>query len=211
MSAWSSIKEKFWSFISKIFGDKKVKIGIYGPPNAGKTTLANKIIKDWTGEELNGVSEIPHETRRVLRKKDISIDVGKSSLKLDIVDTPGLATKLDYHDFLKYDLEEDEAKIRAKEAAEGVIEAIRWLDDLDGVLLVMDATESPYTQVNITVIGNMEARKLPLLIVANKIDLPTAKPLKIMEAFPQHTVIPISALKGENIETLYKSIYDHFR
>lgn len=211
MSAWSSIKEKFWSFISKIFGDKKVKIGIYGPPNAGKTTLANKIIKDWTGEELNGVSEIPHETRRVLRKKDISIDVGKSSLKLDIVDTPGLATKLDYHDFLKYDLEEDEAKIRAKEAAEGVIEAIRWLDDLDGVLLVMDATESPYTQVNITVIGNMEARKLPLLIVANKIDLPDAKPLKIMEAFPQHTVIPISALKGENIETLYKSIYDHFR
>jgi len=211
MSAWSSIREKFWSFINKIFGDKKVKIGIYGPPNAGKTTLANKIIKDWTGEELNGISEIPHETRRVLRKKDISIDAGKSSLNLDIVDTPGLATKLDYHDFLKYDLDEEEAKKRAKEAAEGVIEAIRWLDDLDGVLLVMDATENPYTQINITVIGNMEARKLPLLIIANKIDLPNAKPLKIMEAFPQHTVVPISALNGNNIETLYKNIYDHFR
>jgi len=211
MSAWSSIRERFWSLIYRIFGEKKVKIGIYGPPNAGKTTLANKIIKDWTGEELDGISEIPHETRRVSRKKDISIEVGKSFLKLDIVDTPGLATKLDYHDFLRYDLDDDEAKKRAKEAAEGVIEAIRWLDDLDGVLLVMDSTENPYTQVNITVIGNMEARKLPLLIVANKIDLPDAKPLKIMEAFPQHTVIPISALKGENIDVLYKNIYDRFR
>lgn len=211
MSAWLSVRERFWSFINKIFGKKKVKIGLYGPPNVGKTTLANKIIKDWTGEELNGISNIPHETRRVLRKKDITINADRSSLKLDIVDTPGLATKLDYHDFLKYDLSEDEAKNRAKEAAEGVIEAIRWLDDLDGVLLIMDSTENPYTQVNMTIIGNMEARKLPLLIIANKIDLPDAKPSKIMEAFPQHTVIPISALKGENIEMLYKSIYNHFR
>ena len=40
----------------------------------------------------------------------------------------------------------------------------------------MDSTENPYTQVNVTVIGNMEARNLPLLIVANKVDLPNADP-----------------------------------
>jgi hypothetical protein len=112
---------------------------------------------------------------------------------------------------LSYGLEEEEAKKRAKEAAEGVIESIRWLDDLDGVLLVMDATEDPYTQVNITVIGNMEARRLPIVIVSNKIDLPTASPVRIIEAFPQHTVVPISALKGNNMDKLYDSIYEYFR
>ena len=69
-----------------------------------------------------------------------------------------------------------ESKKRSKEATEGVIEAVKWLDDLDGVILVMDSTENPYTQVNVTVIGNMEARNLPLLIVANKVDLPNADP-----------------------------------
>ena len=42
-----------------------LKIGFYGPPNAGKTSLANLICKDWTGEEIGTVSEIPHETREI--------------------------------------------------------------------------------------------------------------------------------------------------
>src|SRR5665648_80142 len=96
-----------------------------------------------------------------------------SSITLDIVDTPGLATKIDFHDFMKKGLEEEEARRRAKEATEGVIEAVKWLEDLEGVILVMDATEDPFTQVNVTVIGNMEARNLPLLIVANKVDFAT--------------------------------------
>ena len=208
---WSSLRGRFSLWVGKIFGRRSVKIGIYGPPNVGKTTLANRIIKDWSGEDVGVVSDIPHETRRVRRRKDVKINVDRSSIKLDIVDTPGLATKIDFRDFLSYGLEEEEAKKRAKEAAEGVIESIRWLDDLDGVLLVMDATEDPYTQVNITVIGNMEARRLPMLIVSNKIDLPTASPVKIIEAFPQHTVVPISALKGNNMDKLYDGIYEHFR
>ena len=74
----------------------------------------------------------------------------------------------------------------------------------------MDATEDPFTQVNVTVIGNMEARKLPLLIAANKIDLPESSPAMIRSAFPQHPLIPISALEGQNIDTLYEEIADHF-
>ncbi|MHC1584549.1 MAG: Era-like GTP-binding protein [Methanosarcinales archaeon] len=186
------------------------RIGIYGPPNAGKTTLANRIVRDWTGDAVGPVSHIPHETRRARRREDITIEANGRTITLDIVDTPGLATKIDFHDFMRYGLEEDEAKRRAKEATEGVIEAVKWLEDLDGVILVMDATEDPFTQVNVTVIGNMEARHLPMLIAANKIDLPEASPTRIRSAFPQHTLVPISALEGENIETLYDEIANRF-
>lgn len=199
-----------FSWLKKIFKKKTARIGIYGPPNAGKTTLANRILRDWTGDAMGSVSHIPHETRRARRREDVTIQSNGSSVMLDIIDTPGLATKIDFHDFMQFGLSEDESKRRAKEATEGVIEAVKWLDELDGVILVMDATEDPYTQVNVTVIGNMEARKLPLLIAANKIDLPNSSPARIHSAFPQHPLVPISALEGQNIDLLYKEIAEHF-
>ena len=199
-----------FSWLKKIFKKKTARIGIYGPPNAGKTTLANRILRDWTGDAMGSVSHIPHETRRARRREDVTIQSNGSSVLLDIIDTPGLATKIDFHEFMQFGLSEDESKRRAKEATEGVIEAVKWLDELDGVILVMDATEDPYTQVNVTVIGNMEARKLPLLIAANKIDLPNSSPARIHSAFPQHPLVPISALEGQNIDLLYKEIAEHF-
>ncbi len=207
----SSFKHSLEAWISGIFKKKRAKIGIYGPPNAGKTTLANRIIHDWSEDEDFGtVSAIPHETRRALRREGVVIRADGSSIELDIVDTPGMATKIDFKEFMAYGLSEAEAKKRAKEATEGVIEAIKWLDDLDGVLLVMDSTEDPYTQVNVTVIGNMEARRLPLLIVANKMDLPDAFPDRIKEAFPQHATVQISALDGSNLNGLYQAIAANF-
>lgn len=198
------------NLLKKIFKKKSAKIGIYGPPNAGKTTLANRIIRDWTGDAMGSVSHIPHETRRARRREGVTINANGSSVRLDIIDTPGLATKIDFHDFMALGMNEAESKRRAKEATEGVIEAVKWLEDLDGVILVMDSTEDPYTQVNVTVIGNMEARKLPLLIVANKIDLPDSSPARIHSAFPQHPLVPISALDGQNIDSLYQEIAEHF-
>jgi predicted GTPase len=58
--------------------------------------------------------------------------------------------------------------------------------------------------------GNLEARKIPFIIVANKIDLPEASPDKIHAVFPQHTVVPISALHGEHISDLYQAMVDKF-
>lgn len=211
------------------------KIGIYGPPNAGKTTLTNRIIHTFVdeNEDVGLATEVPHETRRAVRREGVTIDLkakslenpnsdlnsdsklklkrGKAKLKLDVVDTPGLATKIDFHEFLAYGLEEDEAKKRAKEATEGVIEAIKWLDDIDGIVLLMDSTEDPYTQTNIVIIGNMEARGIPIIIAANKVDLLDASPQRIANAFPQHSVIPISALKGENMVDLYEEMARRFR
>lgn len=210
MGVIKGIKRILPTWLKKIFKKKATRIGIYGPPSAGKTTLANRIIRDWSGDVMGSVSEIPHETRRARRREGVIINANDATVTLDIVDTPGLATKVDFHDFMAFGLGEEEAKRRAKEATEGVIEAIKWLDDLDGILLIMDAAEDPFTQVNVTVVGNMEARELPLLIIANKIDLQEASPARIKSAFPQHPVIPISALEGLNVDKLYEAIANHF-
>ena len=151
----------FSVIIQRIFGKKHARIGIYGPPNVGKTTLANRILRDWTGDIMGSVSDIPHETRRAKWKTNVRINNGNSSLSMDLVDTPGISTKIDFKEFMNtFGLNKDESRLRAKEATEGVIEAIRWLEDIDGVVLVMDSTKDPFTQVNVTIIGNLEAREL---------------------------------------------------
>ena len=203
---------RFIGWFKRIFWKRKViRLGLYGPPNAGKTTLANKISIDWTGEPVGTVSEIPHETREVQKKERIVVKAGGKKLIMNLLDMPGIATKIDYEEFMMYGLSADDAKQRAKEATKGVIEAIKWLENVDTALVVMDSTKDPYTQVNITIIGNLEARNIPVIIVANKIDLPNANPEWIREAFPQHPVVNISGLTGKHIDGLYDAIAKYSR
>ena len=184
-----------------------IKLGFYGPPNAGKTSLANRICKDFTGEEIGKVSKIPHETRKVGFKEKVEIEYKGKKLMFKLIDTPGIATKIDYEDFLKYSMKAKDAKKRAKEATQGIIESIKWLDDMDAVVIVLDASENPYNQVNITIIGNLVAREIPVLIVANKIDLKKADIKKIESAFPEYDVVGLSAKFGENLEEFYESVF----
>lgn len=204
----SKIKGFFEGFFSSFFKKKKhLKLGIYGPPNAGKTTLANKICKDWLGEEMGVVSDIPHETREINVKEKINIKKDGKEISFNLIDTPGIATKIDYEDFLRFKLSKSKAKIRAKEATKGIIDAIKWLDDMDAVLVVLDATLNPYSQVNITIIGNLAARNIPVLIVANKTDLKKASIKKVESAFPQYKVVGMSAKNGDNIDEFYESLF----
>ena len=195
--------------LNSLFKRKKTfKIGFYGPPNSGKTSLANRICKDWTGEEIGTVSNVPHETRTVQTKEQVSIEYKGKKLTFKIVDTPGIATKIDYEDFLKFGLKKSEARKRAKEATRGIIEAIKWLDDVDAVIVVLDAAENPYSQVNITIMGNLVARKIPVLIAANKIDLKKAEVKRIEGVFPEYDVVGISAKEGINMEEFYESLFN---
>jgi len=202
----------FKNFFKRIFANlfknkREIKLGFYGPPNAGKTSLANRICKDFTGEEIGTVSKVPHETRKVQFKEKVEIEYKGKKMVFKMIDTPGIATKIDYEDFLKYKVSKKDAKERAKEATQGVIESIKWLDDMDMVVVVLDATENPYNQVNITIIGNLVARKIPVLIVANKVDLKKADIKKIEAAFPEYEVVGISAKFGNNLEEFYESVF----
>jgi hypothetical protein len=201
----SAIKSLFSGFFKK---KKQMKLGLYGPPNGGKTTLANKICKDWLGEEMGTVSNIPHETREIKIKEQILIKSGNKQLTFNLVDTPGIATRIDYEDFVKAGLDEEEAKTRAKEATKGVIDSIKWLDSVDAVVVVLDATKDPLNQVNITILGNLQAKKIPVLVVGNKIDLKRADLKKIEKTFPQYNVVGISAKYGTSIEDFYKELFN---
>lgn len=186
---------------------RDISLGFYGPPNAGKTSLANRICKDWTGGDIGKVSKIPHETRSVQFKEEVEIKYKEKVMKFKLVDTPGIATKIDYEDFMKHKLRKKAAQKRAKEATQGIIEAIKWLDDMDAVVVVVDATKNPYSQVNITIVGNLVSRNIPVLVVANKIDLKKADVKKVEVAFPDYEVVGISAKHGKNMDEFYESVF----
>ena len=175
------------------------------------TTLANRIARDWTGDAVGPESHVPHETRRARRKENVEIKRNGKSVTIDVVDTPGVTTKVDYKEFLEHDIEKDDAVRRSREATEGVAEAMHWLrEDVDGVIYVLDSAEDPFTQVNTMLIGIIESQDLPVLIFANKIDLEEANIQRVANAFPQHETVPLSALEGENMDEVYDKIAEYF-
>lgn len=203
------IKQFLQKFLKNLFKKKKhIKLGLYGPPNGGKTTLANRISQDWLGEDVGTASAMAHETREISIKESVNIKRNGKELTFNLVDTPGIATKIDYEDFVKKGMKKEEAKKRAKEATKGIIDAIKWLDEMDCVIVVLDSSEDPYSQVNITIIGNLEARDIPVLLVANKIDLKKSNMKKLEAAFPQYQIVGISAKQGKGIDEFYDALFD---
>ncbi|MCA9496755.1 MAG: 50S ribosome-binding GTPase [Nanoarchaeota archaeon] len=199
----------FFRFFRK---KKNISLGLYGPPNAGKSTLANRIIEDILGEGAQkfSTSSIEHETRVVQKVEKLVLKKDGKSMDFALIDTPGIATKIDFEDFVKKGVNKADAKQRAKEATQGVIESIKWLDTVDAVLVVLDSTLNPYNQVNITLIGNLVAKRKKIIIVANKCDLKGSSIEKIKLVFPDYPVALISAKDGIGIEELYTMIFKEF-
>ena len=104
-------------WIRGIFRRKKaVSLGIYGSPNVGKTTLANRICVDLADEPMGAVSPVPHETRHVQKKENMTLKLRGFTLTMNLLDMPGIAVKVDYRDFLGFGIPKDEAQKRAREA-----------------------------------------------------------------------------------------------
>lgn len=202
-----NIFSDFWSGLFD--GNQYFKLGIYGAPNSGKTTLANRLCKDLLSvdDEFTDISGIAHETRKVSIKEKLLINKNGKTIMFDLIDTPGIATRVDYEVFVKAGISQKEAKQRAREATKGVIESIKWLDNIDIVMILIDSTKNPYNQVNLTIVGNLEARGIPFMIVANKTDLKSSKIDKIQQAFPKYKVIGVSAKFSQNIGGLYDELW----
>ena len=124
---------------------------------------------------------------------------------MNLVDTPGITSSIDYHDFMQYGLSREEAIERAKAATQGVVKAIQSLNTLDAAIVVVDSARQPFNKVNFTILGNLKSREVPIIVAANKNDLPEANPDLVKDVF-QSDVISMSALTGDGVEKLYEAI-----
>lgn len=207
---------RFLKWVSQIFGRKKAfKLAVYGAPNGGKTSLANRISLEWTGKEIGRASEIPHETRKVSVMREVEVRANGKTLTFDLIDVPGISAKDDLTGkhldaFHKY-MSKSDAKVRMHEAIEGVKQAVKILGEIDSAILVLDSADDPYNPINSLIIGALEANDVPFIIVANKTDLKQSDMALIRAVYSDYTIVPLSVEKDKNIDALYHALADHHK
>ena len=154
-------------------------VALLGRPNAGKSTLLNRIL----GQKLAIVSDKPQTTRtRVAGVKNYA------EAQVVFVDTPGVHEPT------------HRMNVRMVDTA---IEAMR---EVDVVCLVVDASVKLGTgdRYLLTMLKDV---KVPVILALNKVDI-VSKPklLPILDqyskAHPFAELVPLSAVDGTNVDTL---------
>jgi GTP-binding protein Era len=158
-------------------------VSIVGRPNAGKSTLLNRLV----GTKLAIVSDKPQTTRtRILGVRNYP------DAQVVFLDTPGIHRPL------------HRMNVRMVDAA---VEAMR---QVDVVLLVVDASE-PSGRGDRYVQDMLRDVKAPVFLVLNKIDR-IRKPalLPLIEAYrqgdPFAEIVPVSAATGDNVDRLERAL-----
>ena len=160
-------------------------VSFLGRPNAGKSTLLNRIV----GQKLAIVSDKPQTTRtRILGVKNYP------DAQVVFLDTPGIHRPL------------HRMNVRMVDTA---VDTIREVDVLG---LVVDANE-PTGKGDKFVFDLVKDAKAPVLLLLNKIDLMKKhRLLPIIERYAADgtfaEIIPISAATGDNVERLERIIID---
>ena len=154
-------------------------ISIVGRPNVGKSTLLNYIM----GEKLSIVSNKPQTTRN-----NIQTILTGDDFQMIFVDTPGIHKP-------KHKLGEFMVN-SAKESTK----------DVDLVLFLTNPDDE-IGRGDKFILETLKNKKCPVFLVLNKVDENTqdrvAKSLAMYsEAFEFDEIIPISAIKGKNADTL---------
>jgi GTP-binding protein Era len=159
---------------------------LIGRPNAGKSTLLNRII----GEKVAIVSDKPQTTRnRIVAVRN------HPDGQVVFVDTPGIHRPL------------HRLNVRMVDAA------VETLREVDVVALVFDASTRP-GHGDEYVAGLLKDVTTPVVLVLNKIDL-VAKPklLPLMERaqgwHPFAAIVPVSAATGDGVERLEAELISH--
>lgn len=161
-------------------------VAIIGRPNVGKSTLLNHIL----GVKLSITSRKPQTTRHQI----LGVKTSEQA-QFIYVDTPGI------HGGGKKAINRYMNK-----AASSVIH------DVDVVLFIVRALH--WTPEDQRVLDMLESVKKPVILVVNKVDMVPEKDqllpyLQMLgEKFAFHNVIPLSALKGSNIDSLERCIED---
>jgi GTPase len=161
-------------------------VSFLGRPNAGKSTLLNRIV----GQKLAIVSDKPQTTRtRVVGVKNYEEG------QVIFVDTPGVHKPT------------HRMNVRMVDTA---LDAMR---DVDVVALVVDASVPPGTgdRFLLTLLKDV---KIPAILVLNKVDLiakPKLLPLldQYRQSHPFAEFVPISAADGTNVDVLERLFLQH--
>jgi GTP-binding protein Era len=157
-------------------------VGLLGAPNAGKSTLLNRIL----GEKVAITSHKPQTTRhRILGVWT------RDDAQIVFLDTPGVhqATGL-----LNREL---------------VAQALGVLDDVDLVLFLTEPKSRKHDEA--LVVEAMDQTKTPCILAINKVDsVPKQTLLPIIEDYTERVkplaTVPISALNGDNVDALLDEI-----
>ncbi|MEK7841202.1 MAG: GTPase Era, partial [Deltaproteobacteria bacterium] len=160
-------------------------VSIIGRPNVGKSTLLNAII----GEKIAIVSLKPQTTRNRIRGIKNMEDA-----QIIFLDTPGIhSVKVYLNEFM-------------------IKEAISAIEDVDVIVYLVEAAKMLEKDDSL-IIDNLRRIKSPVILGINKTDI-TRKdnilPLinEYSKLYPFKEIIPISATRGEGIETLVKLVVE---
>lgn len=160
-------------------------VTIVGRPNVGKSTLLNNIM----GEKLSIVSNKPQTTRN-----NIQTILTEENYQLVFVDTPGIH------------------KPKHKLGEYMVNSAKDSIKEVDLVLFLINPDEE-IGRGDKFILETLKNQKAPVFLVVNKIDEFTqervAKTLQMYSAeLDFKEIIPISALKGKNVDRLVELMVD---
>ncbi len=172
--------------------DDTIKIAIVGKPNAGKSSLVNKII----GEDRVIVSNIAGTTR-----DSVDIPFKYNKKKYSLIDTAGMRRKKKI---------EDNTVERYS-----IIRSLDSIRNADVVVLVVDVTEELSDQ-DLKIAGFIDEQNKPSVIVFNKWDL-IEKETNTMKRFEERVAtelafmsyyksVYLSALTGKRTEKLMPAI-----
>ncbi|HAD19893.1 MAG: GTPase Era [Eubacterium sp.] len=162
-------------------------VTLIGRPNVGKSTLMNRII----GQKIAITSNKPQTTRNRIQ----TIYTDKETGQIIFLDTPGIH---------KAKNKLGEYMVHVAEHTLSEVDVILWLVEPSNFI---GAGEKH-------IIEELKKVKTPVILVINKID--TVKKEEILEYIDTYRkvcdfaeIIPLSALKGDNVEDLVQTIFKY--
>ena len=177
--------------------DDSLKIAVVGKPNAGKSSIVNKLL----GQERTIVAPVAGTTRDA-----IDTPFTRGDQKYTLIDTAGIRRKRSVEDDVEY---------------YSVLRALEALKRADVVVLVVDSTEG-LTEQDVRIIGMAHEEGKPSVIAMNKWDLvekdtytiesferKLKEDLKFMDYFKS---VYISAKTGQRVEkilALARQVYEN--